>query len=94
MATQKLFHRRPRPKGENSTKKLKRARESQVWGEVVELVGPSPEGAYFILVHPTPALESDEPDLMAPELVSGVHAFLQYSNSSKKRSAETLELPR
>lgn len=50
LAAQKLFHRKPRPKKENSTKKLKRPRESQVWGEVVELVGPSPEEAYFIQV--------------------------------------------
>lgn len=41
--------RKQRPK-ENSTKKLARSRESQVWGRVIDAVGPPPDGTQFIYV--------------------------------------------
>ena len=38
------------PKHENSYQKLQRSRESEVWGRVVELVGPPAEGVHFVHV--------------------------------------------
>ena len=44
MAAQKLFHRQPRPKGESRYDRLLRKRESRIWGEVIDMVGPPAEG--------------------------------------------------
>ena len=49
-AGQELFYRQPVPKDENSYQKLPRSRESEVWGRVVELVGPPAEGVRFVHV--------------------------------------------
>ena len=50
LAGQELFYRQPVPKNENSYQRLQRSRESEVWGRVVELVGPPAEGVRFVHV--------------------------------------------
>ena len=50
LAGQELFDRQPVPKPENSYQKRQRSRESEVWGRVVELVGPPAEGVRFVHV--------------------------------------------
>ena len=50
LAGQELFYRQPVPKHENSYQKLQRSRESEVWGRVVELVGPPAAGVRFVHV--------------------------------------------
>lgn len=50
LAGQELFYRRPVPKDENSYQRLQRSRESEVWGRVVELVGPPAAGVRFVHV--------------------------------------------
>jgi hypothetical protein len=50
LAGAELFHRTPAPKRETLRQKQDRARESEVWGRVIDLVGPPPEGARFIHV--------------------------------------------
>ena len=49
-AGQELFDRQPVPKDENSDQRRQRSRESEVWGRVVELVGPPAEGVRFVHV--------------------------------------------
>ena len=44
LAGQELFYRQPAPKNENSYRALQRSRESEVWGRVVDPVGPPAEG--------------------------------------------------
>jgi len=50
LAGQELFYRQPAPKNENSYRALQRPRESEVWGRVVDLVGPPAEGVRFVHV--------------------------------------------
>jgi len=50
LAGQVLFHRRPTPKGETPTQKLRRDRESAVWGQLIEQVGPPPPAAQWVHV--------------------------------------------
>ena len=51
LAGQAIRYRRPKPKGERySREALKRDRESVVWGQVIEQVGPPAEGVQFIHV--------------------------------------------
>lgn len=50
LAGQILFHRRPAPKGETLTQKQQRDRESAVWGQLIELVGPPPPTAQWVHV--------------------------------------------
>jgi hypothetical protein len=40
LAGQKIRYRKPTPKKESSTKRLKRDRESVLWGQVIDQVGP------------------------------------------------------
>jgi hypothetical protein len=47
MAGQTIYHRKPAPKGETYHQRLARERESKIWGEVIDLVGPAPEGVRF-----------------------------------------------
>jgi hypothetical protein len=47
LAGQTIYHRKPTAKGETFRQRLNRERESKIWGEVIELVGPAPEGATF-----------------------------------------------
>ena len=50
LAGQILFHRQPAPKGETLTQKLQRDRESAVWGQLIEQVGPPPVTAQWVHV--------------------------------------------
>lgn len=50
LAGAELFHRQPAPPKETLRQKKNRSRESEVWGRVVDLVGPPPEEARFIHV--------------------------------------------
>jgi hypothetical protein len=47
LAAQTIHHRQKVPKGETFRERLARDRESRVWGDVIELVGPPPEGTTF-----------------------------------------------
>jgi hypothetical protein len=49
-AGQERFSRQLGPKDENSYQRLQRARASEVWGRVVELVGPPAAGVRFVHV--------------------------------------------
>jgi hypothetical protein len=50
LAGQELFYRKPAPKNENSYQRTQRSRESEVWGRVIDLVGPPREGVRYIHV--------------------------------------------
>ena len=50
LAGQVLFHRRPAPKGETLTQKQPRDRESAVWGQLIEQVGPPPATSRWVHV--------------------------------------------
>lgn len=50
LAGQVLFHRRPAPKGETLTQKQRRERESAVWGQLIEQVGPPPATSQWVHV--------------------------------------------
>ena len=47
MAGQTIYHRQPVPKGETFRQRLARERESKIWGEVIDVVGPAPQGVRF-----------------------------------------------
>jgi hypothetical protein len=50
LAGQKIRYRQPAPKKENSTQRLKRDRESVLWGQVIDQIGPPPEGVRWVHV--------------------------------------------
>lgn len=50
LAGQKVHYRQSAPKGENATKRLERKRESEIWGEVIDSVGPPPEETQWVHV--------------------------------------------
>jgi hypothetical protein len=50
LAGQKIRYRKRKPKKENTTQRLKRDRESELWGQVIDLVGPPPEGVRWVHV--------------------------------------------
>ncbi len=50
LAGQKIRYRKPAPKKENTTQRLKRDRESVLWGQAIDQVGPSPEGVRWVHV--------------------------------------------
>jgi hypothetical protein len=47
---QKIRYRKPAPKKEDSTQRLKRDRESVLWGQVIDQVGPPAEGVRWVHV--------------------------------------------
>jgi hypothetical protein len=47
LAGQAIHYRRSVPKGETARQSKLRARETKVWGEVIDLAGPPPEGVRF-----------------------------------------------
>ena len=51
LAGQVVRYRKPAPQGERSYQTLRRDRESLVWGELVEQIGPPAEGVRFIHVY-------------------------------------------
>jgi hypothetical protein len=50
MAGQEIFHRQPRVKSENSYQRTQRRRESEVWGRVIDDIGPAPAKARYLHV--------------------------------------------
>jgi hypothetical protein len=50
LAGQELFLRKRVAKGESRSQRRKRERESEVWGRVIEAIGPPPSGAQFVHV--------------------------------------------
>jgi hypothetical protein len=50
LAAQKIRYRKPTPKKENTTQRLKRDRESELWGQVIDRVGPPPEDVRWVHV--------------------------------------------
>jgi hypothetical protein len=50
LAGQTIHYRKPLPKKENTTQRLQRERESQVWGEVIDIVGRAARGVELIHV--------------------------------------------
>jgi hypothetical protein len=50
VAGQVVHYRRPAPKKENKSQRFKRDRESRVWGDVIDQVGPPAEGVEWIHV--------------------------------------------
>jgi hypothetical protein len=50
LAGQKIRYRKPKPKNENATQRLQRDRESQLWGQVIDQVGPPSEGVRWVHV--------------------------------------------
>jgi Transposase DNA-binding/Transposase Tn5 dimerisation domain len=47
LAGQEIFYRKPRPKGESRNDRVLRRRESEVWGRVIDQVGPSAQDARY-----------------------------------------------
>jgi hypothetical protein len=47
---QRIRYREPAPAGESTTQRLKRRRESEIWGEVIDLVGPPPPRVQYVHV--------------------------------------------
>lgn len=50
LAGQKIRYRKSPPKKENTTQRLQRDRESELWGQVIDLVGPPPDGSRWVHV--------------------------------------------
>lgn len=50
LAGQTIHYRRAKPKKENTTSRLKRARESDVWGTVIAQIGPPPPRVEWVQV--------------------------------------------
>lgn len=50
LAGQKIRYRTALPKKENTTQRLQRDRESELWGQVIDLAGPPPEGSRWVHV--------------------------------------------
>jgi hypothetical protein len=50
LAAQTIRYRKSAPKKETSTKRLKRDRESLLWGQVIDQVGPPAEGVHWVHV--------------------------------------------
>ena len=50
LAGAELFHRKPARKGESTHQRKQRPRESEVWGRVIDLVGPPPDETRFVHV--------------------------------------------
>ena len=50
LAGQKIRYRKPKPKKENTSQRLARDRESELWGQVIDQVGPPPEGVRWVQV--------------------------------------------
>lgn len=50
LAAQEIHYRKAAPKKENTTQRLKRGRESEVWGRVIDAVGPPPPGVQWVHV--------------------------------------------
>ena len=50
LAGERVHYRKPAPKGENTSQRLKRDRESDIWGDVIDQVGPPPAATSWVHV--------------------------------------------
>jgi hypothetical protein len=50
LAGQRIRYRKPKPKKESTKQRLARDRESELWGQVIDQVGPPPEGVCWVHV--------------------------------------------
>jgi hypothetical protein len=50
VAGQTIHYRKPKPKKENASRRFKRERESRVWGDVIDKIGPPGEGVQLVHV--------------------------------------------
>jgi hypothetical protein len=50
VAGQTIHYRKAAPKKENKSQRFKRERESQVWGNLIDKIGPPPEGVQWVHV--------------------------------------------
>jgi len=50
VAGQTIHYRKPKPKKENAAQRFKRDRESRVWGDVIDEIGPPDEGVQLVHV--------------------------------------------
>lgn len=50
LAGQELFYRQPAPPEDNTYRQTQRSRESEVWGRVIDLVGPPADNAQYVHV--------------------------------------------
>lgn len=50
VAGQTIHYRKPAPRKENKSQRFKRERESRVWGDVIDRVGPPPAGVAWVHV--------------------------------------------
>jgi hypothetical protein len=50
VAGQTIHYRKAAPKKENKSQRFKRERESRVWGDLIDQIGPPPEGAQWVHV--------------------------------------------
>jgi Transposase DNA-binding/Transposase Tn5 dimerisation domain len=50
LAAQEIHYRRAAPKKENSSQRLARPRESEIWGRVIDQAGPPPAGVVWVHV--------------------------------------------
>lgn len=50
LAGQKIWYRKRAPKKENTTQRLARKRESELWGQVIDQIGRPPEGSQWVHV--------------------------------------------
>jgi hypothetical protein len=77
----KLLYRKHTPENETRTQRLKRARESDVWGQVVDQVGMSPEGSQWIHVFDR---GGDNFDAMCHLKLSGCDFVIRASKLQRK----------
>ena len=50
VAGQTIHYRKPKPKKESAAQRMKRERESRVWGDVIDQIGPPPDEVQFVHV--------------------------------------------
>jgi transposase-like protein/transposase Tn5 family protein len=82
---QEPFLRKPAPKGEKHTERLKRERESQVWERAVGAVGPPPDGCTWVHVGDR---YSDLFDFLAACGDEGCHFLVRAWQNRRIRAAD------
>jgi hypothetical protein len=50
LAGQVIRHRQSAPRGENTTQRRQRPRESEIWGQLIEQIGPPPDEVQYVHV--------------------------------------------
>jgi Transposase DNA-binding/Transposase Tn5 dimerisation domain len=93
LAGQKIHYRKSKPKDESTKQRLSRDRESQLWGQVIDLVGAPPEGARWIHVMDRGA---DNFEVFCHCVQQGADWVMRVARKARKvivPSGETLSLP-